>query len=205
MIVNITSSRSRGLLFEGKFSFHRSAVGSVIDGIFFRTDFRDSVVPKHANFKPKRIFFLDLCIQSNSVHYRQILTAVVHLSFMYVFILIFVNQTVTPRESLITRLPSPSKSLKALCKPTQHCWPSTPNIVRCYMLRPLAHPECCMLLRVVMSCCAKFETGQTLSYAQTDATIPNIAGQQCWEFLCPFARSLKVLLQHQSTILFYQL
>ena len=48
-----------------------------------------------------------------------------------------------------------------------------------------------MLLRVVMSCCAKFEFGQTLSYVQTDAIIPNIAGQQCWELLCPFARSLK--------------
>ena len=56
-----------------------------------------------------------------------------------------------------------------------------------------------MLLRVVMSCCAKFETGQTLNYVQTDATIPNNAGQRCSELLCPFARSLKVLLQHQST------
>ena len=96
VIGNITSSRSRGLLFEGKFSFQRSAVGSVIDGIFFKTDFRDSVVPKHANFEPKRIFFLDLCIQSNGVDYRQKLTAVVHLSFMYVFILIFVNPRVPP-------------------------------------------------------------------------------------------------------------
>ena len=39
----------------------------------------------------------------------------------------------------------------ALCKRTQHCWPTTPNIVGCYMLRPFAHPVgCCwMLLRVV--------------------------------------------------------
>ena len=96
MIGSITSSRSRGLLFEEKFSFQRSAVGSVIDGIVFKTEIRDSVVPKHANFKPKKIFFLDLCIQSNSVDYPQILTAVVHLSFMYVFILIFVNQRVIP-------------------------------------------------------------------------------------------------------------
>ena len=29
---------------------------------------------------------------------------------------------------------------KAPCKQTQHCWPTTPNIVRCYMLRPFAHP-----------------------------------------------------------------
>ena len=30
---------------------------------------------------------------------------------------------------------------------------------------------CCMLLRVVGSCCAKFETGKTLSPAQTDVTL----------------------------------
>ena len=35
---------------------------------------------------------------------------------------------------------------------------------------------CCMLLRLVGSCCAKFETGQTFSYVQTDATTPNIVG-----------------------------
>ena len=40
---------------------------------------------------------------------------------------------------------------KAPCKRTQHCWPTTPNIVRCYMLRPFAHPVACcwMLLSVV--------------------------------------------------------
>ena len=39
---------------------------------------------------------------------------------------------------------------KATCKRTQHCWPTTPNIVGCYMLRPFAHPYACcwMLLRV---------------------------------------------------------
>ena len=35
---------------------------------------------------------------------------------------------------------------------------------------------CCMLLRVVRSCCAKFETGQTFSFVQTDPTT-------CWEYL----------------------
>ena len=37
---------------------------------------------------------------------------------------------------------------------TQHCWPTTPNIVGCYMLRPFAHPvaRCWMLLRVVGQC-----------------------------------------------------
>ena len=50
----------------------------------------------------------------------------------------------------------------------------------------------CMLLQVFGSCCAKFETGQTLSYMkmQTDATTPNIVGQQCWESLRPFTCSL---------------
>ena len=40
---------------------------------------------------------------------------------------------------------------KAPCKRTQHCWPTTPNLVGCYMLRPFAHlVACCwMLLRVV--------------------------------------------------------
>ena len=39
---------------------------------------------------------------------------------------------------------------KVPCKRTQHCWPTTPNIVGCYMLRPFAHPVACclMLLRV---------------------------------------------------------
>ena len=46
----------------------------------------------------------------------------------------------------------------------RHCWPTTPNIVECYLLRPFAHPVAC--------CCAKFETGQTLSYKiQRDATV----------------------------------
>ena len=33
----------------------------------------------------------------------------------------------------------------------QHCWPTTPNIVGCYILHPFAHPVACcwMLLRVV--------------------------------------------------------
>ena len=37
---------------------------------------------------------------------------------------------------------------------------------------------CCVrlhtLLHVVACCCAQFETGQTFSYVQTDATTPNI-------------------------------
>ena len=40
---------------------------------------------------------------------------------------------------------------KAPCKRTQHCWPITPKIVGCHMLRLFAHPfACCwMLMRVV--------------------------------------------------------
>ena len=36
----------------------------------------------------------------------------------------------------------------APCKRTQHCWPTTPNVVGCYMLRLFAHPVacCCVLL-----------------------------------------------------------
>ena len=44
----------------------------------------------------------------------------------------------------------------------KNCWPTTPNIVGCYMLRPFTHPVAC--------CCAKFETGQTFQ-----PTTPNIS------------------------------
>ena len=37
---------------------------------------------------------------------------------------------------------------------------------------------CCMLLGVIWSCCAKFETGQTLGFLQTDETTHNIVGQK---------------------------
>ena len=54
------------------------------------------------------------------------------------------------------------------CKRTQHCWPTTPNIVGCYMSRLFALTVAC--------CCAKFETVQTFSYVQTDAATPKIVG-----------------------------
>ena len=65
---------------------------------------------------------------------------------------------------------------------TQHCWPTTPNIVGCYMLRPFAHPVACcwMLLRVV---------GQSLKpvklFSQQLPTFllfrdPRSVAQQCW-------------------------
>ena len=44
-----------------------------------------------------------------------------------------------------------TRKCNAPCKRTQCCWPTTSNIVGCYMLRPFAHPVACcwMLLRVV--------------------------------------------------------
>ena len=55
------------------------------------------------------------------------------------------------------------------------------NFQHCWMLHFVSFgTSCCMLLRVVGSCCAKFETGQTFSYVQTDATTPIIiVGHQC--------------------------
>ena len=68
-----------------------------------------------------------------------------------------------------------------------HFFISTPSIVGCYMLRPHANNVecCCMLLRVVWSCSAKFETGQ--KFEPTNA-LPNISfvrdrrsvAKQCW-------------------------
>ena len=66
-------------------------------------------------------------------------------------------------------LPLPLWLLKSRCKRTQLC------------------P---MLLPVVPSCCAiKFESGQTFSYVQTDATTPNIVLETS-----PFDRCLQHLL-----------
>ena len=60
--------------------------------------------------------------------------------------------------------------------------PTLFDVARCIRLHTLF-----MLLRVVGSCCAKFETGQTFSYMQTDVTTPNnvgptllgVVGQNC--------------------------
>ena len=51
---------------------------------------------------------------------------------------------------------------------------------------------CCMLLRVVESYCAKFETVQTLRYMQTDATTPNNVGSSWPTMSCPFARGFSM-------------
>ena len=57
---------------------------------------------------------------------------------------------------------------KAPSKRTQHCWSRTPSIV--WMHVTCFCTPCCMLLRVVGTCCAKFGTGQTLSYVKTYST-----------------------------------
>ena len=63
-----------------------------------------------------------------------------------------------------------------LANNSQHCW--------------MLHVEsvctpCCMLLSVVGSCCAKFDTGQKFSHVQTDVTTPIIVAQQFWDLLRP--------------------
>ena len=58
--------------------------------------------------------------------------------------------------------------LVASVKRTQHCWPTAPNIVRCYLLRPFAHPVAC--------CCAKFETGQNLASCKRMQQLPSMLG-----------------------------
>ena len=51
----------------------------------------------------------------------------------------------------------------------QYFWPTNPNIVGCYVLRPFAHPvACCSML--IACCCANFKTGQTFQ-----PTTPNIS------------------------------
>ena len=80
--------------------------------------------------------------------------------------------------------PSPDNKCKpsiAPCKRKQQCWPTTSNIVGCYMLRPFAHPVacCCVLLGVV---------AQSLKPVKLLGL--GLVGQQCWELLRPFARSL---------------
>ena len=80
--------------------------------------------------------------------------------------------------------------VNATCKQTQDCWPTTANVVGCYVFCLFAHPVACCLQCVVGSCCTKFETGETFSYVQMDGTTPNNAGS-CWPtMLCLFAQGL---------------
>ena len=66
--------------------------------------------------------------------------------------------------------------LLTLCKRTQHCWPTTPSIVGCYVLRPFAHPVPCRCVLLGVFVQSLNWTVQTLSYVQTDPTTPNIVG-----------------------------
>ena len=65
-------------------------------------------------------------------------------------------------RSRSTTLADKEKGPSPPYKRTQHCWPATPNIVGCYVLRPFAHPVAC--------CCVLFETGRTFK-----PTTPNIS------------------------------
>jgi len=74
---------------------------------------------------------------------------------------------------------------KAPCKRTQHCWPTTPNIGGCYMLRPFAHPVACcrMLLRVVAQSLKPVKLfSQQLPTFLLFHDRRNVA-QQCWILL----------------------
>ena len=57
----------------------------------------------------------------------------------------------------------------ASCKRTQHCHVDQQLPALLYITRCVRFALCCLLLRVVGSCCAKFETGQTF-----EPTAPNI-------------------------------
>lgn len=62
----------------------------------------------------------------------------------------------------------------------KHCWSTTSNIARCYMLSAFAHPvaSCCMLLESY----ANFEIGQTSSYVKTQHCC-HLLANNCWELL----------------------
>ena len=66
---------------------------------------------------------------------------------------------------------------KAPCKRTQHC---------CILHDASVCPPCCMLLRFVWSCCARFETGQTLCLQLPTFLLfrdRRSVAQQCWSRL----------------------
>ena len=75
---------------------------------------------------------------------------------------------------------------KSSSKRTQHCWPTTPNAVGCYMLRPFAHPVacCCVLLGVVAQSLKQVKRLATCKRAQQ---LPTLLGA-----VASFLRSLIV-------------
>ena len=94
-------------------------------------------------------------------------------------------------RSRSTTLPDKEKGPSPPHKRTQHCWPTTPNIVGCYMLRPFAHhvPCCCVLLGVVVA--QSLKPVKLLS--QQLPTSPRV-----WTFYNLHARSYWVLWGHMA-------
>ena len=83
---------------------------------------------------------------------------------------------------------------KASCKRMQHCQPTAPNIVECYMLCPLAHPVacCCNVVAMLLGVVAQsLKLVKPLAVCKWTQQLSTLLGQQCWELLCPFAHSLK--------------
>ena len=89
---------------------------------------------------------------------------------------------------------SPTRWCKTACKRTQHCWPTTPSIVGCYMLRPFAHPVACcwMLLRDVAQSLkpVKLFSQQLLTFLLFRD--PRSVAQQCWICLLSSSNIVKV-------------
>ena len=86
------------------------------------------------------------------------------------------------------------REIKAPCKRTQHCWPTTPNIAGCYMLRPFAHPVACcwMLLGVVAPSLKPVKLfSQQLPKFLLFRDRRSVA-QQCWIRCWGHARSLRM-------------
>ena len=88
----------------------------------------------------------------------------------------FLFQSLTTAASECAYMKSGSAELEVIfkCERTQHCWPTTRNIVGSNMLRPFVWNHnnvgtCCR------TCCVSFETGQTFRPMQTDATQPTYA------------------------------
>ena len=81
------------------------------------------------------------------------------------------------------------------CKRTQHCWSTTPNIVECYMLRPLAHPVawCCVFF-------AKFETGQTFDPTTSNISYVPWSPKCSATILDPFAQLFQHYWAHASRL-----
>ena len=70
---------------------------------------------------------------------------------------------------------------KSSSKRTQHCWPTTPNAVGCYMLRPFAHSVacCCVLLGVVAQSLKPVKRLATCKRAQQQPTLLGAVASVC--------------------------